>query len=295
MRLRTVADEEGLPLAERKMTYNSRLAQELGKWAESKGKGHEFHKAVFYAYFVKDQPIDEIQVLAKLAESVNLNVKDAQKILQNRTFKEAVDLDWKRSYELNITEIPTFILNHQVLVGGVDSYLDLQLLATLDGEDRILAEGVMDGFAPGEGAGFMLVQLAGGGAASAVKVYPPGISEESGHRYSQLPYMGDGLANAVAESLTNVSSGKIKTVFSSFNGENFSAKEWSVAALRNQQNLDVDFMLVHPADCYGDLGAATVPVLMIIASIGMMKGYYTRPALLWASSEIQQRAAVYLV
>jgi predicted DsbA family dithiol-disulfide isomerase len=31
----------------RKKTYNSRLAQELGKWAETKGKGDEYHDAVF--------------------------------------------------------------------------------------------------------------------------------------------------------------------------------------------------------------------------------------------------------
>jgi hypothetical protein len=33
--LKRAADKEGLPLGERKKTYNSRLAQELGKWAES--------------------------------------------------------------------------------------------------------------------------------------------------------------------------------------------------------------------------------------------------------------------
>jgi predicted DsbA family dithiol-disulfide isomerase len=116
--LKRIANRLGLPFGEPKNTYNSRLAQELGKWAESKGKGHEFRKAVFYAYFAKEQPIDEIQVLVKLAESVNLNVKDAQKILQDRTFRKAVDLDWKRSNELGITEVPTFLLNQQVLVGA---------------------------------------------------------------------------------------------------------------------------------------------------------------------------------
>ncbi len=38
-----------------------------------------------------------------------------------------------------------------VVVGGVDTSLDLYLLGTLDMEGRILAEGVMDGFVPGEG------------------------------------------------------------------------------------------------------------------------------------------------
>ena len=132
--LKRIANRLGLPLGEPKITYNSRLAQELGKWSESKGKGHEFHKAVFYAYFVKEQPIDEIQVLIKLAESVSLNGKDAQKIIQDRTFRAAVDLDWKRSYELNITEVPTFILNHQVLVGAqpYETLRNLLLLHTVE-------------------------------------------------------------------------------------------------------------------------------------------------------------------
>jgi len=182
--------------------------------------------------------------------------------------------------------------HQRVLVGGVDSYMDLHLLTSLDNDDRVLAEGVMDGFVPGEGAGFLLLQTAG--AKSGIKIYPPGIVDEPGNRYSAEPYLGDGLAGAVTEALSCAGSEQVNTVFSSFNGEHFAAREWSVAALRSQQNLSAEASLIHPADCYGDLGAATVPVLMMLASIGMMQGYYPRPALLWASSEIQQRAAVYM-
>ena len=180
----------------------------------------------------------------------------------------------------------------QVMVGGVDSFLDLYLLATLDSENRILAEGVMDAFAPGEAAAFLLLKQADND--SMVKLYPPGLADEPGHRYSQQPYKGEGLANAVEEALLNVQGASIKTVFASFNGENFNAKEWGVAAIRNQKNLDSDFNIIHPADCYGDIGAATGPVLMALAFIGLQKGYYHKPALVWASSEIQQRAAVYM-
>lgn len=116
--LKRIANRLRLPFGEPKNTYNSRLAQELGKWAESRGKGHEFHKAVFRAYFVKGQDIGEVHVLVKVAESVNLNGKDVQKVIQDRTYREAIDLDWKRSYELRVTEVPTFLLNHQVLVGA---------------------------------------------------------------------------------------------------------------------------------------------------------------------------------
>ena len=43
-RMKVNMDREGLPYnADRNMSYNSRLAQELSKWAESKGKGDEIH------------------------------------------------------------------------------------------------------------------------------------------------------------------------------------------------------------------------------------------------------------
>jgi len=109
--LKRIANRLGLPFGDPKNTYNSRLAQEVGKWSESKGKAYEFHKAVFRAFFVNGQHIGEAHVLVKIAESVNLNGKDVQKIIQDRTYREAVDLDWKRSYELSITEVPTFLLN----------------------------------------------------------------------------------------------------------------------------------------------------------------------------------------
>ena len=50
MRARMTA--EGLPYGNRTMTYNSRLAQELGKWADSQPGGEAIHDALFRAYFV---------------------------------------------------------------------------------------------------------------------------------------------------------------------------------------------------------------------------------------------------
>ena len=116
--LKQVASKLGLSLGERKKTYNSRLAQELGKFAELKGKSDEFHKAVFQAYFVTGQNIGKTSILLELAESIHLNRKDAHKIIQDKTYKDAVDSDWKRSYELGVTAVPTFLFNNQRLVGA---------------------------------------------------------------------------------------------------------------------------------------------------------------------------------
>ncbi len=44
-RLQRILEEEGQPYGERRMTYNSRLAQELSKWAETQpaGEGKKLH------------------------------------------------------------------------------------------------------------------------------------------------------------------------------------------------------------------------------------------------------------
>ena len=51
-RLQALMDAEGLPYRRRTHTYNSRLAQELAKWAETKPGGDAVHDALFKAYFV---------------------------------------------------------------------------------------------------------------------------------------------------------------------------------------------------------------------------------------------------
>jgi predicted DsbA family dithiol-disulfide isomerase len=117
-RLKGVADELGLPWGTRKKTYNSRLAQELGKWAESKGKGDEFHDSVFRAYFVDGRNIGKTEVLKSLAKSVGLPEKEAGEVLRARTFREAVDSDWNLSRQMGITAVPTFVIDHHAVVGA---------------------------------------------------------------------------------------------------------------------------------------------------------------------------------
>ena len=118
LRLKKVADELGLPLGERKKTYNSRLAQELAKWAESKGRGDEFHDAVFRAYFVDGKNIGKREELVALATSMGLPAEEARTILQSRTFQDAVDSDWAKSHEMGITAVPTFVIEKQTVVGA---------------------------------------------------------------------------------------------------------------------------------------------------------------------------------
>ncbi len=116
--MKRVADMEGLPLGERNMTYNSRLAQELGKWAESMGKGDEFHNGAFRAYFAEGKNIGNIPELVSLAGQIDLSEKKATEVLETRSFRDAVDRDWEHSRRMGVTAVPTFTMDSHAVVGA---------------------------------------------------------------------------------------------------------------------------------------------------------------------------------
>jgi predicted DsbA family dithiol-disulfide isomerase len=129
-RLRQVARELGLPFGERKMTFNSRLAQELGKWAEEQGHGDAFHHAVFLAYFQRGENIARQPVLRQICAAVGLDPAAAQAAMDQRSYREAVDQDWQRSRQMGITAVPTFVLNGQRLVGAqTDAALEAMVIS----------------------------------------------------------------------------------------------------------------------------------------------------------------------
>jgi len=111
-------DAEGLPYGERTHTYNSRLAQELGKWADTQPGGEALHDALFRAYFVEARDISQPSVLLQIAERVGLPVDEARRVLQDRTFKAAVDADWALSRRYGVTGVPTFVAGRRGVVGA---------------------------------------------------------------------------------------------------------------------------------------------------------------------------------
>lgn len=117
-RLKQKAAELELPFGDRQKTYNSRLAQELGLWAASKGQGDAFHMAAFKAYFVEGKNLAQNDVLLDLADTAGLASNEAAKVLANRTFRDAVDADWARSRKIGVTAVPTFLINQERLVGA---------------------------------------------------------------------------------------------------------------------------------------------------------------------------------
>jgi predicted DsbA family dithiol-disulfide isomerase len=111
-------EAEGLPYGERTHTYNSRLSQELGKWADTQPGGEAFHDAMFRAYFVEARDISQPAVLLEIVQQVGLSVDGAREVMEKRTFKDAVDADWTLSRQYGITGVPTFVVGNRGVVGA---------------------------------------------------------------------------------------------------------------------------------------------------------------------------------
>jgi len=118
-RMKVNMEREGLPFnAERNMSYNSRLAQELAKWAETKGKAEEVANALFRAYFVDVKNIGKADVLAQIAEESDLPKDEATDVLLSRKYKDAVDDDWHRCAAFGVNAVPTFLAGKYLMVGA---------------------------------------------------------------------------------------------------------------------------------------------------------------------------------
>ena len=116
--MRGLMEQEGLPYGKRTHTYNSRLAQEIGAWADTQEGGEVMHDALYKAYFVETKNIGDPDVLLEIVEANGLSVEDARKVLEERTFKDAVDEDWQKSRQYGVTGVPTFVAAGHGVVGA---------------------------------------------------------------------------------------------------------------------------------------------------------------------------------
>lgn len=183
-----------------------------------------------------------------------------------------------------------------ILIGGSDSHEDSSRLMPLDKDKRLLTLGAADAFAPGEAAGFLLltpqIELAQQRNGKVIAISTPGIADETGHLFSETPYLGNGLNEAFKKALINQPENTIHSIYSSMNGENHWAKEFGVAQIRNRKFFHDHVRIQHPADCYGDLGSATATTLIALAAEHLFKNSKAQAHLVYSSSDTAKRGAI---
>ena len=126
--MRARMEAEGLPYGDRSMTYNSRLAQELGAWADTRPGGEAIHDALFRAYFVDGRNIGDPAVLAEIAAAAGLPADGAREVIEKRTHRAAIDADWEKSRRDGVTGVPTFVAGDNGVVGAQPYEVLVQLV-----------------------------------------------------------------------------------------------------------------------------------------------------------------------
>lgn len=108
-RLYGLMDGLGLEHCDRSMTYNSRLAQELGMWADTVAGGRALHRELYRTYFVRDENLAQKPVLLAAVERAGLDAGAAEQVIDERSFSDEVDESWQRARQMQITGVPSFI------------------------------------------------------------------------------------------------------------------------------------------------------------------------------------------
>jgi 3-oxoacyl-[acyl-carrier-protein] synthase-1 len=188
--------------------------------------------------------------------------------------------------------------SRQAIVGAVDSLIDTAFLYQMNRIDRLKHSCSLGGFIPGEASAFCVVEdvadAQARGATPLAEVKGLGLAEEVTSWESDEPCLGLGLAQAIREAAGGkIDTDRIELVVCDMNGEPYRGEEWGAAQSKCVEPSPVNFKLWHPADCIGDVGAASAATNVVAAVRGLISGATDRDeALVFASSESGRRAAL---
>ena len=185
------------------------------------------------------------------------------------------------------------------LVGGIDSYISGEALEWLESEEQLHTAANPWGFIPGEAAGFCLLATPAGlarlGTTPLLSLQRVALATESHVIKSDAVCTGLGLTAAILGVLEGLPEGsKADDIICDLNGEPYRADEYGFAIPRIAERCRDAVAFQNPADCWGDIGAASAPLFVALAAAAAQKtasGSYT---LVWNSSESGERAAALL-
>jgi 3-oxoacyl-[acyl-carrier-protein] synthase I len=164
------------------------------------------------------------------------------------------------------------------LVIGVDSYHDARTIASLDLRRRLMSTRNRSGFPPGEAAGACLLVRSEAaerlGLPVLARILSAATATEPHPRRSTEPCLGEGLTTvlaSVAGSL-RVPQELITASYCDLNGERYRNEEYVYALLRTQAAFADAHDYISPADCWGDVGAASGPLFAVLAIVSSVRG-----------------------
>lgn len=184
----------------------------------------------------------------------------------------------------------------RVLVAASDSLLSWPTLGHYERGDRLLTAGNTDGFMPGEAAGALLLG-APEGRAGELLCTGIGLGRELAHIESEEPLRAEGLAQAVKAALADAGCQmhQMDLRITDLSGEQYYFKEAALALSRTLRVRKEAFDIWHPAECTGEVGAASGIAIVSSALAACEKHYAPGPNILaHMASDAGQRVALCL-
>lgn len=188
------------------------------------------------------------------------------------------------------------------ITAGVDSYQDNQTLLALDHEGWLMSAINRNGFPPGEAAAACVVAsraaierlglpVVGRVMACSTAVEPLPIRSRDG------VCIGTALSAVLRDLIAklHLPQERITATYCDLNGQRYRNEEFLYALLRTQEAFVDAHDYLCPADCWGDVGAASGLLYAALCVVAEQRGYTKGPhPLLWTGSESGYRSAVLL-
>ncbi len=187
------------------------------------------------------------------------------------------------------------------VAAGVDSYHDPDTLEWLDRNGMLMSAENRNGFPPSEASGACLVASRsaanGYGLPILASVMAASTAREHHTIRSTEVCIGEGLSAALKGVISSLHLPRqaITATYCDLNGERYRNEEFVYTLLRVQEAFVDAHDYQCPADCWGDVGAASGPLFTSLAIAAGQRGYAKGPyPVLWAGSESGHRSAVFL-
>lgn len=184
------------------------------------------------------------------------------------------------------------------VIGGVDSYMNDETIDWLEFDaKRLFCSWNKNGFIPGQAAGFCL--LASGEAVKRYTLTPQARILSAASAEEPRPFEGGTFSSA--EALTQsaktvlnflLEGSTVDAVYTTENGEDYQTLELSNTLVNLGSAISDVGTRFSICDCLGDIGAASVPVLLSQAAEAAKKRYARGPLTLFLASSLgNSRAA----
>jgi 3-oxoacyl-[acyl-carrier-protein] synthase I len=190
------------------------------------------------------------------------------------------------------------------LVGGVDSYIDSETLSQLDAARQLKTPLNGDGFIPGEGAAWLLIERreeADRRGATVLAELGPVTTCQANYSLVADEFIPTGAAwaRAMCDALENnpAKAGLLGDIVHDYNGWSRRGREWALAFMRACRLFDGlrRARRSTAAECFGDLGAASAAFSLCTSVTALARGYASgRETLVASASQDGERAVAVL-